>query len=484
MDYLNLPLSQIHKALLSKEVTPIELTKEALRRAKENTDNAFEYIMEKEALQIAETLKEPTDSLFWGIPFAIKDNISTKGIPTSGSSNILDGYVPLFDATVVSKLLSLGAIPIGKTTLDELGMGGTGTTGRKGKTFNPWDKTKTRIVGGSSAGSAVAVAASIVPFALGSDTGDSVRKPASYAGLVGFKPTWGRISRYGLFPFAPSLDHIAYFTKNVMDAAYLLEALSGEDKNDSTTSLLPVEKYHEFLTRPIKGMKVAIIKEIIDLVNDEEICKTYKQSLEYLIKEGALITEVHIDKSILQAIFPTYIVISSAEVTSNNANLDGIKFGPRYDGKTYEEVITKARTKGFSELIKRRFIIGNYALLAQNQEVLFLRAQKARRLIVNKINDIFAEHDFIYLPASLSIAPKFEGLSERLSNDQMIIENHLAIGNFGGFPSLTLPLGIKDGMPFGVNFTGRCFEDGKVLQISSSLEKHIGFEQLSKKEKK
>lgn len=473
MAYLDLSIREIHEALINKKITPLELTKEALRRAKENTDNAFEYIMEKEALEIAAKLKEPTDSLLWGIPFAIKDNISTKDVPTSASSNILDGYVPLFNATVVSKLLKQGAVPIAKTSLDELGMGGTGTTGRKGKTFNPWDKSRTRIIGGSSAGSAAATSASIVPFALGSDTGDSVRKPASYAGIVGFKPTWGRISRYGLFPFATSLDHIAYFTRNVADASYLLEILSGRDEKDSTSSLLPVEKYHSYLEMNIKGLKVAVIKEIVDSIENKAILKAFENSLEYFKNKGAIVSEVSVDSNILKAIYPTYIVLASAEATSNDANLDGIKFGPRYEGSTYEDVITKARTEGFSELIKRRFVIGSYALLAENQEVLFLRAQKARRLIVNKINEIFVNHDFIYLPAASSVAPKFENLSERLYSERMIADNHLAIGNFGGFPSITLPIGLEDGLPFGVNFTGRCFEEGKVFQIANTLEKYV-----------
>jgi aspartyl-tRNA(Asn)/glutamyl-tRNA(Gln) amidotransferase subunit A len=214
MNTLDLSLNEIHAALVAKKVTPLELTQEAIKRAKESKDNAFELIDEANALAFAASLKDPEkDNVLWGIPYVLKDNFSTKGLPTTASSNILNGYVPLYDATVVSKLKAAKAVMIGKSTLDELAMGGTGTTGHLGKTYNPWDPTHQRMIGGSSCGSAASVCSGIVPFALGSDTGDSVRKPASFAGLVGMKPTWGRISRYGLFPFAPSLDHVGFLAE-------------------------------------------------------------------------------------------------------------------------------------------------------------------------------------------------------------------------------------------------------------------------------
>ena len=209
--YRGLSIEQLHELLVAKKVTPLELAKEAIELAKKDTNNAFEYIMENEALANASELKEPeVNNPLWGIPFVIKDNLSTKDVPTTASSNILRGYVPVFDATVVTKLKEAHAVPIGKATLDELAMGGSGTTGHLGTTYNPHDRSHTRLIGGSSCGSAAVTADGIVPFALGSDTGDSVRKPASYAGLVGLKPSWGRISRYGLFPFAPSLDRYKF----------------------------------------------------------------------------------------------------------------------------------------------------------------------------------------------------------------------------------------------------------------------------------
>lgn len=473
MSYLDLSIIEIHKALVEKKVTPLVLAKEAIERAKNDKNNAFEYIMEKEALEIASRLVEPSEDLLWGIPFVIKDNFSTKDVPTSASSHALDGFVPLFDATAVAKLVAKGAVPVGKTTLDELGMGGTGTTGRKGPTFNPWDETHQRMVGGSSCGSAASVAASIAPFSLGSDTGDSVRKPASYAGLVGFKPTWGRISRFGLFPFAPSLDHVGYFTKSVFDAALLLETLAGHDEKDATSSNEQTQVYHRYVGAKISGLKIAVVKEIMASIGDQKIKENFNASIEYLAKNGAIVEFISINEAILKAIYPTYIIISSSEATSNDANLDGIKFGPRYEGNTYQEVMSKARTNGFSELIKRRFIIGSFSLLAENQDELFLRAQKARRMIVETIDKIFLDYDFIYVPASPTIAPKFADSSDRLSSQYLIADNCLAIGNFGGYPSLTLPLGLKDGMPFGVNVTGRRFEEGKVFQISQEIENFV-----------
>ena len=230
---------------MNKEVTPLDLTLEAIAKAKADNNNAFEYIMENEAIKIAKSLGEPEPhNLFWGIPFAIKDNFSTKDVPSTGSSDSLMDYVPIYNSEVYQRLINAKAIPIGKTTLDELAMGGSGTTGHLGKTFNPWDPTHTRHVGGSSCGSAAVTSAGIVPFAIGSDTGDSVRKPASYAGLVGLKPTWGRISRYGLFPFATSMDHVAYFTRNVTIFLQLMSPLKARKlrllKRLSTSCLMKI----------------------------------------------------------------------------------------------------------------------------------------------------------------------------------------------------------------------------------------------------
>lgn len=485
MSYLDLTIKEMHQALVDKKITPLELTLEAIKRAKEDNNNAFETILEKEAIEIASNLKEPeVDNIFWGIPVGIKDNFSTKGILTTGSSEILRDYVPVFNATVVQKLLDAHAVPIAKTTLDELAMGGTGTTGHKGITYNPYDPSHTRLVGGSSCGSAAMVSNAIVPFALGSDTGDSVRKPASYAGLVGFKPTWGRISRFGLFPFAPSLDHVAYFTRSVEDSALSLSLLAGRDNHDATSSTKPVEDYAKNINNPIKGVKIAVLREVVDSIDDKNILEAFNNTIKELKKQGAVVEYVDFSIKLLESIYPTYMVISCAEATSNNANLDGIKFGPRYEADTYTDVMIKARTKGFCELIRRRFIIGSFALMRENQNDLFLRAQKARRLIVNRTNEILSDYDFIYVPAAPSIAPKFSDSSDRLSNNYLIADNILVLGNFAGLPSLTLPIGKENNMPFGANVMGRAFEEAKVFNVAKIIENIVGLANMSAREVK
>lgn len=480
MSYLDLPLKELHEALVNKKVTPLELAEEALKRAHENDCNAFEKILDEEAIAFAKTLNEPeVDNPLWGVPFVAKDNFSTKGIETTASSNVLNGYIPLYDAAVIEKLHEKKAVLIAKATLDELAMGGTGTTGHKGITYNPYSKDHKRMAGGSSCGSAVAAASSIGLFALGSDTGDSVRKPASYVGTVGMKPTWGRISRYGLFPFAPSLDHVGYFTRDVYASAVLLNVLSGRDYRDSTSSTMPVEDYTENLNKPIKGMKIAVIDEIIDSIDDVELKEHFNNSLAALEKEGCIINHVKFGIDLLESLYATYIVISCAEATSNDANLDGIKFGPYYGGNSYQEVMFNARTKGFSELIKRRFIIGSYCLMRENQDELFLRAQRNRAKIVSKVNEILSENDFIYTPAAPGVAPLFESSSDKLSDEYLIADNHLCLGNFAGLPSITLPLCFEDGLPIGVNFMGRAFKEKELFQIASKFEDISGLSNVS-----
>ena len=486
MSYLDLTVTEIHSAILEGKVTPFDLVKEALLRAKNDDNNAFEYIYEQEALKAVEKLDpNKKNNLYYGIPVVVKDNFSTKDIPTTGSSNILANYVPVFSSEVVLRLESEGAIIIAKSTLDELAMGGTGTSGHKGTSFNPWDKKKEHLIGGSSCGSAISVCNNIVPFAIGSDTGDSVRKPASHGGLVGFKPSWGRISRFGLFPFATSLDHVAYFTRSVDDSAAALNFLAGHDEKDATSSYREVENYLSHINDSVKGKKIAVIRQIMDSISDPIIIDAFNKSVTYLKSKGAIVDYVDVDTDLLMAIYPTYIIISCAEATSNNANLDGIKFGKRMPGNTYEEVITNTRTAGFSELIKRRFVIGSFSLLKENREELFTRAQRCRRLIVNAINDVFKSYDAIYLPASPSTAPLVKGSSsDKLSSEYLIADNHLAIGNFGGFPSITLPIGFKEGLPFGANITCRPFEETNLFTIAKEVENGTGLKNISAKEDK
>jgi aspartyl-tRNA(Asn)/glutamyl-tRNA(Gln) amidotransferase subunit A len=480
--YIDSTLLEMHEALLKGETTPLELTKEALKRAKENGDNAFETIVEDAALKKASELtgvKVPEDNILFGIPFVAKDNFSTKGILTTASSEIMKDYVPVYDATVIKILNDSDAILIGKSTLDELAMGGTGTTGHKGTTFNPYDKKKEHLIGGSSCGSAVAVSDAIVPFALGSDTGDSIRKPASFAGLVGLKPTRGLISRYGLFPFACSLDHVGYFTRSVEDSAALLDVLAKHDEHDSTSTFKEKGKPYFSFLRDIKGKKFTIVDEILNSIDDREMKEKFSELEGYLVKKGAIVKHVSVDSDLLKAIYPAYIVISSAEATSNDANLDGIKFGPHYDADTYQNTMMKARTNGFSSLIKRRFVIGSYALMRENQEEVFKRAQKVRHLLVNRFNEIFLNSDTVILPAGPSVAPKIGTVSNKLSSEYLIADNRLAIGNFGGYPSITVPLGFEDGLPYGVNVTSKPFDEYQMFSFAHEIENFTGLRNVS-----
>ncbi len=475
MDYRHKTITDLREDLDSGKTTSEELFKEAntLAHKYQNDYNSFVTIIDK-----YKNTKN-TSSIINGIPYALKDNFSTSNILTTASSNILKDYIPVYDATVYKKLKSLGGVLVGKTTLDELAMGGTGTTAHTGVVRNPWDKE--RLIGGSSAGSAAAVSLGIVPFALGSDTGDSIRKPASFGGVVGFKPTYGRISRYGLFAFASSMDHVGTFTRNVRDAAIITDILKGKDPKDMTTLKDENINYTDHLNDDIHGKKLFYIKEICgnnDLEDtNEDIKKTFtvfNETVEKLRDAGFIVEEVSFDENLLKAIYPTYMTISCAEATSNNANLTGIQFGPRPKGNTVDEIMFNARTEGFSELIKRRFILGSYILQKENQDKLFLNACRIRRLIVDKMNELFKEYDGLILPASGSYAPTFSSSSEKLNPKATVLENHMAIANFGGFPSITIPMYFNKSLPVGINLTGRVREDSLVLNMAQKIEEVIG----------
>ena len=470
-------ITELRKELDEGKVSSEELFDEAVKKAKKEQDkyNSFVTIIDKYKI------KRRADSILKGIPYALKDNISTSNILTTASSNILKDYIPVYDATVYRKLKNAGAVLVGKTTLDELAMGGTGTTAATGVVRNPWDSN--RLIGGSSAGSAAAVALGIVPFAIGSDTGDSIRKPASFGGVVGFKPTYGRISRYGLFAFASSLDHVGVFTRSVEDAAIVTDVIKGPDGYDMTALKDDGKSYMEKLNKPLTHKKLCYIKEICDVneYKDSEVIKTlteFHKLIDECKSKSFEVDEVSIDKKLLEAIYPTYMIISCAEATSNNANLTGIQFGPRGEGNNIEEIMFSARTKGFSELIKRRFILGSYILQKENQEKLFLNACRIRRLIVDRVNEIFKNYDAIILPASGSCAPSFDKSTEQVTDEQVILENHMAIGNFGGFPSITIPFTFVNDLPVGVNITGRVMEDDIVLHIAKEIENITGLKGL------
>ena len=476
MDNMYNDLTTLHDMLKKGDVTSKELIEESLKKSHElqTKCNAF--------VTILDDLKEVevTDNILSGIPYGVKDNYSTKGILTTGSSNTLKDYIPFFDATAIEKLNKAGAVKVNKTVLDEFGMGGTGTTGHTGVVLNPWDRT--RICAGSSAGSACAVAAGVYPYALGTDTGDSIRKPAAYCGIVGYKPTYGMISRYGVFPFASSLDHLGVLARSVKDCAIVVNEMKGIDKNDMTSWDSSDIDLTISLLDSCKGKKLCYIKELCDISNypnaDEELklhLDNFNKTLDVCKNIGLEVDEISVDRKLLNAIYSTYVVIHSAEASSNLSNLTGIIFGPRGEGENYIDMIKDHRTNGFSPLIKRRLIIGSYVLQAENKERYFNNAQRVRRLLVDAWKNLFNTYDAVILPVGIGPAKKISDLNKKYDDNTIALDEHLQVGNFGGFPSITIPNGFINGLPVAVNITGNCYDDVNVLSIANSLESAMNY---------
>ena len=470
-------IEELHDMLKNGEISSSDLVKESIEKSYEvnRSCNAFVTIIDEPKQA------NVTDDLLSGIPYGVKDNYSTEGILSTGSSNTLKDYVPFFTATAVKNLDKHGAIAVNKTALDEFGMGGTGTTCHTGVVRNPWDTS--RMCAGSSSGSAAAVAAGVYPYALGSDTGDSIRKPAAFCGIVGYKPKYGMISRYGLFPFASSLDHCGCLTRSVKDAAIVVDAMKGIDEYDQTSWDSSNIHLYDSINGSIEGKKLFYIKEIVDLENYKDASdelkmhlENFHKSLQILKNKGVTIDEVSVDKMLLNAIPSVYVCLSCAEATSNMSNLTGIIFGPRGNGKNVMEMMKDHRTNGFSPLIKRRFVIGSYILQKENQEKYFVNAQRVRRLIVDRMNELFKTYDALILPVSTGGAPYIDGSKDEVSNDNTsVLEEHLQIGNFGGFPSITIPNGFINNLPVGINITGKCYDDVNVLNIAYALESEMPY---------
>ena len=474
--YSSLDIKTLHDMLVSGEIKSEDLINDAIKKSHELQDKCNAFVT------ILDDVKVPaiTDSLLSGIPYGCKDNYSTKDVLSTGSSNTLKDYVPFFTATAIKNLEKNGAVFVNKTVMDEFGMGGTGTTGHTGIVLNPWDNT--RMCAGSSAGSACAVAAGVYPFATGSDTGDSIRKPAAYCGIVGYKPTYGMISRYGLFPFASSLDHCGCLTKSVKDAAIVTDAMKGIDKNDMTSWDSSDIHLYDNLTTDVKGKKICYIKEICNLDNypnaSEELIShlnNFHNVIEKYKSLGVEVDEVSVDHTLLNALASVYVVISCAEATSNMSNLTGIIFGPRAKADNYIDMMKQYRTQGFSPLIKRRFVIGSYVLQAENKDRYFHNAQRVRRLLVDAWKNLFKEYDAVVLPVGSGPAKPIENSKDQLDNNTQILEEHLQIGNFGGFPSITIPDGFINNLPVGINITGNCYNDQTVLNLAYALESQMNY---------
>ncbi len=415
----------------------------------------------------------------YGVPVVLKDLVNMKGSLTTGSSGILENYVSPYDATIAEKLKAAGAIIIGKSSCDTFGMGGTNMTAWTGPVMNPYDLN--RMSGGSSGGSAVLVASGVVPMAIGTDTGDSIRKPASYNNIVGLKPTYGRISRYGVIPYASSLDHVGVFTRTVKDAALSLEVLAGRDDKDMTSSQLPVEAYAQLLNSDVKGKKIGVIQNVLDAIQKPETLNIFRDLCDQLEAKGAIVQSIQLNEKLMHAFLPTYYIIANAEATANHANLDGLRFGVLHEGKSMEESMIRSRTAGFGKLLKKRFVIGSYALFTENQEEVFRKAQKVRRLIVEDLKRVLGNVDVVIAPASSQGAPKFDDVSvDQLSSEYLIAENYMALANFSGYPSITVPMGIVDGLPVGVNLTSAAFTEQLLLDVALAVEECTGIKDVVK----
>ena len=466
----------LRQKLKSGEVSSKELVQEKINRINEldPTLNSFLIVNTELALSKAEHIDKQIASgdhlpPLSGIPIAIKDNLCTKGIKTTCASKILDNFVPPYESTVTKKLLNAGAIMIGKTNMDEFAMGSSTETSAFGPTLNPWNITK--VPGGSSGGSAASVAAGLCYGSLGSDTGGSIRQPASFCGVVGMKPTYGRVSRWGLIAFASSLDQVGPFANNVSDAAEILQVISGKDELDSTTVDIPVPNYLETLSKSIKGMKIGLIGNCFDhegLATD--VKESVLSSASLLENLGAEIVNISCPR--FNDGIATYYVIAPSEASANLARYDGVKYGFRAeDEQSLIEMTTKSRALGFGNEVKRRILIGTYALSAGYVDAYYKKAQQVRTLIRKDFDDAFKKVDVLLAPTAPTTA---FGSGDNIDNPMaMYLSDLLTIpANLAGLPAISLPCGFDNsGLPIGLQLIGNVFEEGKLLQVASQFEK-------------
>ncbi len=471
MKLYQLTLTQLKSLIDKGEVRPSEVLDAFIERIEKVEDKVKAYITLTfdEARSSIESKK--LGKLF-AIPIAVKDNICTKGIKTTCASKILYNFVPPYDATVVERMKGEGYVLIGKTNLDEFAMGSSTENSAFFTTRNPWDLE--RVPGGSSGGSAAAVAADMCIAAIGSDTGGSIRQPASFCGVVGLKPTYGRVSRYGLVAFASSLDQIGPITKTVEDAAYLLEIISGKDEMDSTSAPVEVEKFTKFLTGEIKGLKIALPKEYFSEGIDPEVKEAVLKCVNKLESEGVHVDEVnlpHTDYAIA-----TYYIVAPAEASSNLARYDGVKYGFR--AKEYSDLIDmyfKTRSQGFGDEVKRRIMLGTYSLASGYYDAYYLRAKKVRTLIRQDFENVFKEFDVIITPTSPTAAFK---IGERVDDPlTMYLSDIFTVSaNLAGIPAISIPCGVtKENLPIGLQIIGNFFEEAKILNVAYAIEKMVNF---------
>lgn len=473
-NYLDLSIKEINKKLVDKEIKPLDLVMEAFDRIENSDLNNFITLNKEEAIRCAKELEDKeVDNLLFGIPIAVKDNISTKDLRTTCASKMLKNYVPIYDATVVKKIKDKNMIIVGKTNMDEFAMGSTSRTSYFGAPKNAWDVSK--IAGGSSGGSASCVASRVVPFSLGSDTGGSIRQPASYNGIVGMKPTYGSISRFGLIAFASSLDQIGPMSRNVFENALLLNILTGMDENDLTSVDKEVEDYTRLIGKDISGLKIAVPNYFVSDIVSAEIVDKFNNVIRILKENGALIEYVDIDY--LENAVNLYQIIAMGEASSNLARFDGVKFGyVSPNASSVEEMYLKTRSEGFGKEVKRRIMVGSYLLSGKNAEIYYNKALSIRSAMKKSFDKVFEEYDLIIGPTTTTTA---YGLDESLDDVvKSFMDDVLVIPvNMAGLPGMNIPMGFsKDNMPIGMHIIGNSFDEAKMYQLGSFIEETLNLD--------
>lgn len=461
-------LSELSKALHKKEFSSVELTQHFLARIKQFDEglNAFISVTEETALEQAKNADEKIASgdsnPLTGIPFAHKDIFCTNGIRTTCGSKMLDNFVAPYDATVTANLHNAGTVLLGKTNMDEFAMGSSNETSFYGPVHNPWD-TDT-IPGGSSGGSAAAVAARIAPAATGTDTGGSIRQPAALSGITGLKPTYGRVSRFGMIAFASSLDQGGPMTQTAEDAAMMLNVMASFDQNDSTCVDRPIPDYTSTLNDEIKGIKIGLPKQYFADGIDEEVMRVIEDTKNELEKLGATFTEVDLPHTHLAV--PAYYVIAPAECSSNLARYDGVRYGYRCeDPVDLEDLYKRSRGEGFGEEVKRRIMIGTYVLSSGYYDAYYLQAQKVRRLIRDDFISAFKDVDVLLTPTTPT--PAFHIGSKVDDPVSMYLSDIFTIAvNLAGLPGLSMPAGFSNNLPVGVQLIGQHFDESRILNVA------------------
>ncbi|MBY0122217.1 Asp-tRNA(Asn)/Glu-tRNA(Gln) amidotransferase subunit GatA [Bacillus sp. S/N-304-OC-R1] len=466
-------VSELHELLQKKEISVTDLVDESYKRIGEVEDKvqAFLTLDEENARvqakkQDAKLGTDESKGLLFGMPIGVKDNIVTKGLRTTCASKILENFDPIYDATVVNKLHNAETITIGKLNMDEFAMGSSNENSAYQKTRNPWNLET--VPGGSSGGSAASVASGEVLFSLGSDTGGSIRQPASFCGVVGLKPTYGRVSRFGLVAFASSLDQIGPITRTVEDNAYLLQAISGLDPMDSTSANIEVPNFVQSLTGDIKGLKIAVPKEYLGEGVSEASRQSVLDALKVLEKLGATWEEVSLPHS--KYALATYYLLSSSEASANLARFDGVRYGYRTDNaENLIDLYKKTRAEGFGDEVKRRIMLGTFALSSGYYDAYYKKAQKVRTLIKNDFHEVFNKYDVIVGPTTPTPAFKIgENIDDPLTmyaNDILTIPVNLA-----GVPGISVPCGFDNGLPLGLQIIGKHFDESTVYRVAHAFE--------------